>query len=77
MRPQNTYPLRLGPPSSLVFQGQPTVGTGEVLFAVMELYRGAFTCSLYTHGVTLDQLLARLAHGSGPVAEGSLTPAAV
>jgi hypothetical protein len=44
-------------------RGQRTVGTAEVLFAVLELYGGEFTRVLYAEGVTLDQLLEQMAPG--------------
>jgi hypothetical protein len=50
-------------------RGQGTVGTGELLFAVLEVYGGEFTRLLYASGVTLDQLLEQLAQGSGSVVE--------
>jgi hypothetical protein len=40
---------------------QSTVGTVEVLFAVLSLYGGAFTRALYAYGVSLEQLLEQLA----------------
>ena len=42
-------------------RGQRTVGTAEVLFAVLERYAGEFTRALYIEGVTLDQLLEQMA----------------
>jgi hypothetical protein len=37
-----------------------TIGTLEVLFAVMEIYRGAFDRALYVRGASREQLLANL-----------------
>ena len=45
-------------------RGQRTVGTVEVLFAVLGRYGGEFTRVLYADGVTLDQLLDQMAEGS-------------
>ncbi len=42
-------------------RGQGAVGTVDILFAVLENYRGVFDRALYEHGVTRDELLERLA----------------
>jgi len=41
-------------------RGAPTVGTPELLFAVMELYGRMFDRALYLRGASRDELLERL-----------------
>ena len=42
-------------------RGHGAVGTVDILFAVLDIYRGVFDRALYAHGVTREELLERLA----------------
>ncbi len=42
-------------------RGHGAVGTVDILFAVLDIYRGVFDRALYEHGVTREELFERLA----------------
>lgn len=44
-----------------VERGHGAVGTVDILFAVLDIYRGVFDRALYARGVTREELLERLA----------------